>query len=215
MTAPAPPEPPLPPERPAPTEPPEPSEPRRAGLRPGDRRVVQALALAALLPALLSIQWLDETHIVQRNLEPREKATTVPHGGTGELAGAQWRIEGRQTRAPYVSTQAPGGGSADVTELRLTLAVLPRDAEAAKAVGSYGITYRLSDGDGHEWSAVGLRTGSATGLTSDAKPRPGAVTRITVTGTVPRSKAGSLRLEVRPPRAQRPTGPLPLLRFAP
>ncbi|QXJ23946.1 hypothetical protein AGRA3207_005180 [Actinomadura graeca] len=178
-------------------------------MRPRDRRVVQAIALATLLPVLLVVRWVDETHGVHANLKPEEKATTVPRGETGVLGGAQWRVVDRRTAAP-LTAGSPAGASRgqDVVELRLTLAVRPLDAAGAKTVGSYGIVYRLREDGGGEraWSATGLMTGA---------PRPGVAARLTVRGTVPRAMAGSLVLEVRPPAYPRGKGPLPLLRFAP
>ncbi|MBT2208159.1 hypothetical protein [Actinomadura sp. NEAU-AAG7] len=176
-------------------------------MRPRDRRVVQAIALATLLPALLTVHWLDETRDVRSNLKPEEKVTTVPRGAAGELAGARWQVVDRRTTAPLLrpASGAPPG-SAEVAEVRVTLAVVAKDAAAAKAVGAYGIVYRLRDGDGRAWAATGLGTGAA---------RPGVPVRITVRGTVPRAKADLLVLEVRPPAYSRPKGPLPSLRFAP
>ncbi|TDD83292.1 hypothetical protein [Actinomadura rubrisoli] len=187
--------------------------PERVKLRPLDRRVIQAMALAALVPAFLSLQWLDEERSLRSNLKPREKVITVAHGAVGEFGGARWRLMGRENAASLADpasapgTSPPGGtGAGDVTELRLTLAVRPLDAAGAKTVGSYGTVYRLRDGDGHVWSATGLALGT---------PRQGVPTRITVRATVPRAKVDSLVLEVRPPAYPRPKGPLPLLRFAP
>ncbi|WP_242909103.1 hypothetical protein [Actinomadura terrae] len=185
----------------------QPDPPARTGLPLRDRRVVQAIALGTLLPALLTLHWVDETHNVRSGLKPEEKVTTVPRGAAGELAGARWQVVDRRTAAPLVTppSGAPSG-AVEVAELRVTLSVVPKDAASAKAVGAYGIVYRLRDGDGHVWAATGLDTGTA---------RPGVPVRITVRGTVPRAKADLLALEVRPPAYPRPKGPLPSLRFAP
>ncbi|GAA0225965.1 hypothetical protein GCM10009527_022980 [Actinomadura nitritigenes] len=178
---------------------------RRSRLRPRDRRVVQALALTALLPALLVLKWMDETDSVQKSLKPPEKVTDVPHGATGTLVGAQWKVIARQATAPLSFGTKPKDDT--VTELRVVLAVRPDDAAAAKAIGSYGIVYTFTDGDGRSWSATGLAAGTA---------RPGAVSRLTVRGTVPRTVAEALALRVQAPKASRKQGtPLPSLRFAP
>ncbi|MER6816312.1 hypothetical protein ABT299_44215 [Spirillospora sp. NPDC000708] len=177
----------------------------RSRLRPRDRRVIQALALTALLPALLVLKWMDETDSVEKNLKPPEKVTDVPRGATGTLVGARWKVVARQTAAPPSFGTKPKDGT--VTELQVVLAVRPDDAAAAKAVGSYGIVYTFTDGDGRSWSATGLAAGTA---------RPGTVGRVTVRGTVPRTVAVALALRVQAPKASRKQGtPLPSLRFAP
>ncbi|MDL4814915.1 hypothetical protein [Actinomadura opuntiae] len=177
-------------------------EPR---MRPRDRRIVQALALTALVPAFLVLKWTDETHSVQKNLKPPEKVTTVPNGATGTLAGAQWKVAGRQVRAPLAFGSRPKDDT--VTELQVVLAVRPDDAAAAKTVGAYGFVYTFTDGGGRSWSATGLTAGT---------PQQGAVTRLTVRGTVPRSEAATLALRVQAPKTSRkPGAPLPSLRFAP
>ncbi|KAB2362692.1 hypothetical protein [Actinomadura montaniterrae] len=177
----------------------------RPRLRPRDRRIVQALALTALLPALLVLKWVDETNSVEKNLKPPEKVTDVPHGATGTLMGARWKVVARQATAPLSFGTKPKDGT--VTQLQVVLAVRPDDAAAAKAIGSYGVVYTFTDGDGRSWSATGLAAGT---------PRPGAVARLTVRGTVPRTMAAALALRVQAPKASRKPGtPLPSLRFAP
>lgn len=167
------------------------------GLRARDRRIVQVIALVTVLPALLVLHWVDDVHNVRKNLEPPVKATTVARGASGTLGGAEWRLQQRQAM--------PGPGP-DAASLRLVLNVRPLDAAGVKLLGSYGLTYRLRDGDGHEWSAAGLALGT---------PRVGAWARVTVSASVPRSRTGSVALEVRPPAYQRTKGALPSLRFAP
>jgi hypothetical protein len=178
---------------------------RRPRIRPRDRRIVQAIALATLLPAFLGLKWMDEADSVQKNLKPPEKVTTVPHGQTGTLADAQWKVVARQARAPIAAGTGPQDDG--TTELQVVLAVRPADAAAAKTIGSYGITYFFTDGDGRMWSATGLAAGT---------PRAGAPARLTVRSTVPRTKAAELALLVKAPKAsRRPGRPLPSLRFAP
>ncbi|WP_147339580.1 hypothetical protein [Actinomadura spongiicola] len=170
------------------------------GLRPLDRRIVQAIALVCAVSTFLAVQWLDETNNVRKHLEPPEKVSTVGPGQIGELVGAQWKVMGREEGRPL------GGGSNDVTELRLAVVVRPGDAASAKAVGSYGLVYRFVDDEGREWSAMGSRVG---------EPRPGVAVRVTVKGTVPRTMAGSLELVIRAPKTERKGqgDPRPSLRF--
>ena len=177
----------------------------RPRLRPRDRRIVQALALTALLPALLVLKWTDETNSVHKNLKPPEKVTDVPRGATGTLAGARWKAIARQATAPLSFGTKPKDDT--VTQLQVVLAVRPDDAAAAKTIGSYGIVYTFTDGGGRSWSATGLAAGTL---------RAGTVGRITVRGTVPRTMAAALALRVQAPKASRKQGrPLPSLRFAP
>lgn len=169
-------------------------------LRPLDRRILQAIALICAVSAILVIQWKDERNNVQKNLKPPEKVTSVRQGQIGELVGAQWKVMARQTARPLVS-----GGESDVVELRMTIAVRPGDAASAKSVDSYGLTYRFLDGDGREWSALGIK---------DGQPRAGVPMKVTVRGTVPRTKADSLELQVQAPKLERKQGePLVSLRF--
>lgn len=173
----------------------------RSGMRPRDRRIVQAIALVCAMAAMLAIPWADETSTIRKFLKPPEKVTTVPEGQIGELAGAKWKVYDRRVTEPLT-----GKGQGDVVELQLALAVRPSDAAGAKAVGSYGLQYRLHDGDGHEWFANGIRT---------AEPKAGVAMRITVKGTVPRAKADALELRIQAPKETRkPEDPLPSLRFA-
>ncbi|MEU5991307.1 hypothetical protein ABZ806_20255 [Spirillospora sp. NPDC047418] len=175
--------------------------PGRPGIRPRDRRIVQAIALVCATAAMLAIPWADETGTVRKFLKPPEKVTTVPEGQIGELAGAQWKVFDRKVAEPL-----GGKGQGDIVELRLAVAVRPSDAAAAKAVGSYGLQYRLHDDDGHAWFASGVRT---------TEPKAGVALRITVKGTVPRAKADALELRIQAPKETRkPEDPLASLRFA-
>ncbi|MFI0410720.1 hypothetical protein [Actinomadura sp. 3N508] len=175
-------------------------EERAERLRPRDRRILQAIALLCVVPAFLVVQWVDETNGIQKHLKPKEKVTSVQPGQIGELIGAQWKVIGRQQAPPLVRDETN-----DVVDLRIGLAVRPRDAASAKSVGSYGIVYRLVDDEGREWSAM------ATGATN---PRAGVAMRVIVKGTVPRAKADSLELVIQAPKTSRkPEAPLPSLRF--
>ena len=66
-------------------------------MTPRDRRVIQAVALLSLVPLLLVLQWVDKSGGARRLGPPQEKAVEVPKGGTGELAGAQWRQVDRRS----------------------------------------------------------------------------------------------------------------------
>lgn len=178
---------------------------KKDGMRPRDRRVVQAIALTCAMAAMLVLPWSDETENIRKSLKPPEKVTTVPEGQIGELVGAKWKVYDRRTAAPLDSA-AQGETKDDVVELRLEVAVRPSDAASAKAVGSYSLHYRLRDGDGREWFASGFRR---------TEPKAGVAMRITVRGTVPRSKADALELRIQAPKESRkPEEPLASLRFA-
>lgn len=184
--------------RPQPIIGPEPEQ-QTGRLRPLDRRVLQAIALVCAVPAILVLNWVDETNNVQKNLKPPEKVVSVQPGQIGELVGAQWKVVDRRQARPLTAD------SGDVVELRLIVAVRPGDAASAKTVGSYGLVYELLDDDGRTWSAMGIRAG---------QPRPGVAARVTVKGTVPRAKADALELRVQAPKTSRKDGePLPSLRF--
>ncbi|NVI92446.1 hypothetical protein [Actinomadura sp. BRA 177] len=62
--------------------------PGRPGMRPRDRRIVQAIALMCAMAAMLVLPWADETENVKKSLKPPEKITTVPEGQIGDLVGA-------------------------------------------------------------------------------------------------------------------------------
>ncbi|MBA8955519.1 hypothetical protein ACFQU9_36755 [Actinomadura namibiensis] len=181
--------------RPDPVEAP---EERRSRLRPGDRRLLQLAALGVLAPALLAVQWTDETHNAAR-LVPPERPTVVPRGGTGDLAGARWRVVQR-----LAGTRPPPGGAPDTAEVRFVLAVEAGDPAAARTATGFGTRYEFHDGAGHTWSATGLA----------APARPGVPLRVTVRAVVPRPTLRSLTLEVQR-REATAKGPLPSLRFAP
>lgn len=183
---------------------PDPPSPPARRMRPRDRRIVQALAVAVLLPAFLVLKWVDQSDGAQQNLKPPEKVTSVAHGAVGHLADAQWKVVSRGTEAPLGSGDRQDG---DATELQVVLAVRPETAAAAKTIGSYGVGYFFEDGDGRTWSAGGIAAGT---------PRQGVAGKLTVKGTVPRSEAAALALVVKAPKASRKKGkPLPSLRFAP
>lgn len=179
-------------------------EARESRLRPLDRRILQALALLCAVPVLLAVHWVDEVNNIEKNLKPPEKTVTVPPDGIGELVGARWKVMKRETARPLAGGAEQQG---DVTELRLAVGVRPGDAASAKAIGSYGLVYRLVDGEGREWSAAATTAGR--------QPRAGVASLITVKGTVPRAKAESLELEIQAPKTSRQEGePLLSLRFA-
>ncbi|TMQ98315.1 hypothetical protein ETD83_19355 [Actinomadura soli] len=176
------------------------AEERPERLRPRDRRVLQALALLCAVPAVLVLHWVDATNGIEKNLKPPEKVTSVRPGQIGELIGAQWKVVGRRQAPPLARDDAN-----DVVDLRVAVAVRPRDAAGAKSVASYGIVYRLVDDEGREWSALAIPEGT---------PRAGVAMRVIVKGTVPRTKADSLELVIQAPKTSRKAGdPLPSLRF--
>ena len=187
--------PPIPPE--------EPKDGKRSGLRPRERRILQILALVCLVPTLLSLQWLDETRGIEKGLKPPEKVVTARRDAVADFLGARWKALKYETAQPL----AGGPDQGEVTELRVWVGVRPDTPEAAKTVGSYGLVFRFADDDGHRWSAAGTTT-------VGNPPRAGSASLISVRGTVPRSKAESLELEIQQPKESRKQGrPLLWLRF--
>lgn len=174
----------------------------RRGLRPRERRALQAVALLCAVATLLSLQWLDEARTAEKNLKPPEKTVTAKPDAIADFLDARWKVLKYDTAQPLGSTSYQG----DVTELRLWVGVRPNTAEAARTVGSFGLVYRFTDDGGRHWTALGTVTGKP--------PQAGVASLITVRGTVPRSKADSLELEIRQPQASRKPGrPLLSLRF--
>ncbi|MFD0902545.1 hypothetical protein [Actinomadura sediminis] len=173
---------------------------RRTRLGPRTRRVVEACALAVLLPGLLGLYWVDETGRAE-SLEPPVKVSSVARGEIGELAGARWTVYKRE------SAPLPGSSARDAVQLQVVLAVKAQDAESVKTIGGYGMEYRFTDARGREWTANASKPVEVT---------PGQAFPLTVRGTVPRAGAESLALVVRPPETERRGGdPLPSLRFEP
>ncbi|WP_233618042.1 hypothetical protein, partial [Actinomadura sp. WAC 06369] len=176
------------------------AERRRTWLGPRARRVVEVCVLAVLLPGLLGLYWVDETGRAE-SLEPPVKVSSVARGKIGELVGARWTV--------YKRESAPQGGPAgqDAVQLQVVLAVKAQDAKSAKTVGGYGMEFRFVGRDGREWTADASKPPQVT---------PGQAFPITVRGTVPRARAESLALVVRPPESERRgADPLPSLRFEP
>lgn len=180
----------------------EPEGGRRPGLRPVERRVLQAVALVCAVSALLALHWLDERDNVEKNLKPPEETAAARPDAIAEFLGSRWKVLKYETSQPFGSAAAQG----DVTDLRVSVGVRPDSAEAAKTAGSYGLVYRFADDEGHQWSALARVVGKP--------PQAGVASLITVSGTVPRSKADSLELVIQQPKASRKQGrPLLSLRF--
>ncbi|GAA2615508.1 hypothetical protein SMC26_25075 [Actinomadura fulvescens] len=173
------------------------TSPRREWLRGGERRFIEVIVLVCLASLLLSLRWVESQDTVRKAFEPPDKVTSVAGGGSGVLADIEWRVTNRTVG------QALGGKDPEVAELRLTLIARPLGPAGMKTIKGFGIGYRLRDPDDRVWDAAGMA-------------RPNAPYQITVRATVPRSKAGSLSLEVQAPRDLKQRGaPRPLLRFAP
>ncbi|TDC65167.1 hypothetical protein E1200_18980 [Actinomadura sp. GC306] len=167
------------------------------GLRPLERRVLQAVALLCAVSALLSVRWVDERNNVEKNLKPPEKVVAVQPEKPGAFLGTRWMVLKHETAQL---------GDGDAVELRVTVGVRPDSAAAVELAGAYDLGYRFVDGEGREWSAAGTVAGPPL--------RAGASTLILVKGTVPRTKAEALELEIRAPKAARKAGgPLLSLRF--
>ncbi|MBE1533328.1 hypothetical protein [Actinomadura algeriensis] len=182
-----------------PDGPDEPAEPRRSRLGSRTRRVIEACALAVLLPVLLGLHWIDESGRAE-SLDAPVRVSSVAKGKIGELLGARWTVYKREIVPGTVENP-------DAVDLQVVLAVKAQDAKSVQAIGGYGTTYRFVDGQGREWGA-NART--------PVNVQPGKAFALTVRGTVPRAKAGSLALEVRAPEtARKGAAPLPSLRFEP
>ncbi len=139
---------------------------------------MEAVALAVLLPGLVTVQWLDDAHQVGG----QDTTTTVPWGATATLGHTQWRLLGR----------VPDGGRSftpGAVTVRLLLQVRPMDAQGAKQADPANVGFRLRDRAGHIWTA-------GTDGGSDTEPAAGQTTQITVTGDVPARLAGSVVLEM-------------------
>lgn len=160
---------------------------------------MEVLALVCLLPAFLGVQWLDETNRAE-SLEPPVKVSSIADGKVGELVGARWTLGERKITPRKAAGQ-------DVAELQVALGVKAPTAESAKKVGGYGMEFRFVDEQGREWTARASPTGQVP---------VGKVHVFTLRGTVPRAKAESLAVVVRPPKTERKgAAPLPSLRFEP
>jgi hypothetical protein len=159
-----------------------------------------------LLPGLIGIQWYDDgNNAVTR--DPHRHVIVVPQGAWATLGHGRWRMLGRQViRTGRTGLAGPSGG----TELTLLLDVKVLDAQGAKELGT--ITYELRDREGHVWSAGGNVDNPSAGTEA---PPPGSTARVTVTGTVPAGRAGSVVLDLHVEAYDRPDRDvLDVLRFA-
>jgi hypothetical protein len=186
-------------------EPPSEDELRRAArrLQPRDRRFIEALALLSLIPLVLGLQWVEWTRNADKIFGGPEKPTRVAKGTAGTIGDVQWRLERRAEAPPYskVDPQA--------TQLRLTMLVTPLNAAGVKKINGHGFEYAFRDQDGREWNAS---ADTPDGNTAD--PRPGVAMRLVVTGVLPRSKAGTVILQIQPDPVGRKPERQASLRFA-
>ncbi|MEV0409130.1 hypothetical protein [Actinoallomurus sp. NPDC050550] len=143
------------------------------------RRLIEAAVLLALAPALLAVQWIDDSHQAA-NIQPPERDTTVRLGQTGVLGHAQWRMLGRDTTTPATDSTTPAGA----VHIKLILQVRPLDAQGVKNVQATG--YRLRDGAGHEW----------TGAPLGPDPVAGRTTQMAITSDVPGALVNSVLLAI-------------------
>jgi hypothetical protein len=181
---------------------------RRRRLSDGKRRAVEAVALVLLMPAFLTVQWIDDAHQARnfpsQDKKGPEKVTVVRRGGTGVLGRVRLRLLGRDTTGPQRDGATPAGGA----NLKLVVQVRPLDARHAKDDVD-GLMYSVRDHDGHVWSAGGT-------YDRDRPPAAGAETQVTVLATVPERLVSAVVLEVRPPPPEQGPRPrtVPVLRFA-
>lgn len=162
-----------------------------------------------LLPGLIGLQWYDDSNNAVTR-DPHKRVTVVPRGAWATLGHDRWRMLGRQAGQPVRPGQPGGAGSSGGTEITLLLDVKVLDARGVKELDT--IIYELRDRDGHVWSAGGNVDNPSVG--SEAPP-PGSTARVTVTGTVPVERAGSVVLDVHVDAYDRPErNVLDVLRFA-
>lgn len=168
---------------------------RRRRLGPRARRTAETVALAVLLPALVVTQWVDDSG----QNATRERIRTVPRGAAVTIGHVQWRMLGR-----VPSTDRPFASGA--VSLMLLLEVRPLDAQGVKQAEPYNLTFRVRDGEGHEWSAGADASGAD-------EPAVGRAAQVKVTAVVPQQVATAAVLELRATPAPQP-GPGDWVRFA-
>lgn len=146
---------------------------------------------------LLGLRWYDQRQLVSVHVEPPERVTKVPHGGTGTFRGLEWRLlDAREVRKAE---------TAGAVGLHLTLQVKPLDAAGVQELTKSRLTYQVRDPEGRVWSAAGLPPFNGV--------RPGVTVPVKVMTILPADRANLIALEVLPPTGYRPKGSLPLLRF--
>jgi hypothetical protein len=182
---------------------PDPVGPREPRLTRRQRRALEAGALVVLVPALLGVQWLDDTSHMSPGWKQQQDVAVVRRGGTGALGRSRWRLLGRDTHTPLKSGTTPSGA----VRLTLVLEVRALDAQGVKDAKNAG--YQVRDREGHIWSAFGEFAG-------DHDLTTGATVRVTVTANVPEKVVSRIVLEVRSDSAfgGQGTGRHHLLRFA-
>src|SRR5690606_12845444 len=110
---------------------PEPKRRGGSGLRPHERRALQAVALLCALSALLSLRWRVGANSGKKTLVPTDKVIAVPPRELGELMGASWKVMKRETARPLAGGSEQGPAQGDVVELRFWVGVRPGDAASA------------------------------------------------------------------------------------
>lgn len=173
--------------------------PRR--LPDGRRRAIEVCALICLVPALLAVRWIDDSHLAA-SFQPRERVTVVPHGGTGAIGHSRWRVLGRDPRPPPAFEPPPGSAP-------VALLVQVRALDAAGAKDAMNAAYQVRDRAGHTWTAEG-EFPNAKG------PAAGGTAVATVTANVPSSLVSEVVLEVLAvgPLGAPVKGSVQVLRFA-
>lgn len=179
----------------------------RRRLDPRRRRIIEAAALAMLIPLTLGLEWFDEVRLVQVGVEPAEKITVVPHDRTADMAHSRWLMGGRLPEAkPAADGSRPAGG----TTITLVIGVKALDPQGTKEASASNLKFRLVDRAGNEWSA----TADYQGENVIKGPPVGKPVPIEITAQVPANMADQLVLDVVQSGAWRPKGPVPVLRFA-
>lgn len=159
--------------------------------------------MVAIIPLVLGLQWVEWNKNADKTFGGPEDPTHVAKGTAGTIGDVQWRLEQRGEAPPYskVDPQA--------TQLKLTMLVKPLNAAGAKKIDGHGFEYAFRDQDGRQWDASADTPDGNT-----ANPQPGVPLRLVVTGVLPRSKAGSVALQIQPDPVGRKPERQVSLRFA-
>lgn len=186
-----------------------PSSTRRR-LDPRRRRMVEALALALLVPLTLGLQWFDQKKLVEAVFAPEEAITVVPRAKTAEMAHARWVMGGRLPNASNgLSTASKVEGA---TKITLLVGVKALDPQGSKEASVGNLKFRLVDRAGNKWEANADYKGEDGRFVGN--PPVGKAIPIHVTAEVPAQLADQLVLDVMQTGPHRPKGPVRVLRFA-
>jgi hypothetical protein len=174
---------------------------RRKRVSPRARRGVEVLALLVLVPAGIGAHWYDDSHTLLPRLNPGERVTVVPHGGSGAVENVTYRMVGRESKTTP-STYNSGG-----VQILLDVDRRPADQAAVKAAKAQ--TFRVRDREGHVWDA-------SLWESVPEDPTAGQTQHVQIQTTVPKNKVSEVVLDVlgNTYQAKSKKKPLPVLRLA-